>query len=89
MESQEALYNPHPRVVVLYSADWCPECDRVRSLLVENSIKFIEVNTVTDPQAGEFLERTSRRVRLPTVFFPDGTMSVEPSNDEIIRHLPR
>ena len=89
MDSQPGPYNSHPDKIMFYAADWCPECDRVRSFLVGRGVEFIEVDTAKNPAAVEFLEHMLRRVRLPTIIFPDGTMSVEPSNDEIARHLAR
>jgi hypothetical protein len=51
-------------------------------------IKYGQVDTA-GPKAYEFLEKILRRVRLPTLFFPDGSMSVEPTDEELARHLPR
>jgi len=83
------LYNQHPDVVMIYSADWCPDCRRVRAYLDERGIKYTQVDTAKDPKAYQFLEQILRRVRLPTLFFPDGSMAVEPTDEELARHLPR
>ena len=88
MAQDENLYTTHPDIVVLYAAAWCPDCDRVRSVIEQSGVEFLEVDVAKDARAGEFLEKLLRRVRLPTIFFPDGGMSVEPSNEEVARHLP-
>ena len=88
MAQPSNLYNQHPSVVVLYTADWCPDCRRVRSYLDDRGISYMEVNAGKDAKAYEFLERILRRVRLPAVFFPDGSMAVEPTDAELQRRLP-
>jgi len=89
MAKRSNLYNQHPDVVMLYSADWCPDCRRVRASLDARGIKYTQVDTARDPKAYEFLEKILRRVRLPALFFPDGSMAIEPSNEELDRHLLR
>ena len=89
MAKPSNLYNQHPDIVMLYTADWCPDCRRVSSYLDARGIKYVRVDTGKDPKAYEFLEKILRRVRLPTLFFPDGSMSVEPTDEELARHLPR
>ena len=88
MASETDLYNPHPGSLVLYGAEWCPDCRRVRAFLDGRGINYTEVDAGKDPQAYAFLEKILRRVRLPALFFPDGTMAVEPSDTELARRLP-
>lgn len=88
MTDRADLYNQHPTTIVLYSAEWCPDCRRVRAYLDSRGIPYSEVDAGKDPQAYNFLERILRRVRLPALFFPDGTMAVEPTDAELARRLP-
>ncbi|MBU5688389.1 MAG: glutaredoxin family protein [Candidatus Aenigmarchaeota archaeon] len=47
--------------VILYSADWCPWCQRTKMFLKENKIKFKEVNVDKDPNAArELIEKTGQ-----------------------------
>jgi glutaredoxin len=89
MPRKSNLYSQHPTTTVLYEASWCPDCRRVRSFLDERGIKYTAVDAGKDPKAYAFLEQILRRVRLPAVFFPDGSMAVEPSESELARHFPR
>jgi mycoredoxin len=36
-----------------------------------------------DRDAFAFVEKLTRRVRIPTIVFPDGTIMVEPSDSEL------
>jgi glutaredoxin len=88
MAEESDLYNQHPSGIVLYVAGWCPDCRRVRAWLDGRRILYTEVDAGKDRRAHDFLEQILRRVRLPAVFFPDGTMAVEPSDAELARRLP-
>jgi glutaredoxin len=87
MAKPSNLYSQHPDVIMVYGADWCPDCLRVQAFLDQQGVKYTLVDTGADPQAYEFLEKILRRVRLPTLFFPDGSMAVEPSKEDLARRL--
>ena len=87
MPEESDRYNQHPTTIVVYSAEWCPDCGRVRGFLDGRGITYLEVDAGKDPLAYQFLEKILRRVRLPALFFPDGTMAVEPSDGELARRL--
>jgi len=89
MSNKSNLYNTHPDVLVVYSADWCPDCVRVQAYLDQQGVKYTRVDAGRDPTAYDFLEKILRRVRLPTLFFPDGSMAVEPSKEDLARRLAR
>lgn len=84
MSENKDLYTQKPGQVVMYSASWCPDCQRSRAVLQESGRPYLEVDIGKDPQAFPFLEKFVRRVRVPAIFFPDGVLLVEPS-DEILR----
>ena len=47
--------------VILYSADWCPWCQRTKMFLKENKVKFIEKNVDKNPDAArELIEKTGQ-----------------------------
>jgi glutaredoxin len=83
MTDNTDLYNPKPSGIVIYSASWCPDCKRSKRLLDEHKIKYIEVDIGKDNAAFMFVEKLTRRVRIPTIVFPDGTLMVEPENAEL------
>jgi glutaredoxin len=81
------LYNPNPSVIVVYSTTWCPDCKRSRAFLTTKKIKHIEIDLGKDRDAFIFVERLTRRVRIPTIIFPDGTILIEPSDEELGQKL--
>ncbi|MCS7134902.1 MAG: glutaredoxin family protein [Candidatus Aenigmarchaeota archaeon] len=47
--------------VILYSAEWCPWCQMTKKFLIENKIKFKEVNVDKSPEAVvELIEKTGQ-----------------------------
>jgi glutaredoxin len=87
MAENSDLYNPRPACIVLYSATWCPDCKRSKKFLDEHKIKYLDVDIGRDNEAFMFVEKLARRVRIPTIIFPDGAIMVEPSDEELKRKL--
>jgi glutaredoxin len=87
MTAIKDLYNPNPSQLVMYSTTWCPDCKRSRSYLTDHNIPHLEVDIGKDNDAFMFVERLTRRVRIPTLVFPDGTVMIEPSDDELARYF--
>lgn len=57
--------------VTLYSALWCPYCQRAKQLLREKRIAFTEIDVDADPKRrAEMIERSGRRT-VPQIFFGD------------------
>jgi glutaredoxin len=83
MTNSSDLYNPQPSSIVVYSTTWCPDCRRSRAFLSANKIQHIEVDIGKDREAFSFVEKLTRRVRIPTIIFPDGTVLIEPSDEEL------
>lgn len=87
MPADKDLYNLHPSKLIMYSTSWCPDCRRTRKFLEDHQANFIEVDIGKDNEAFLFIEQTTRRVRIPTLIFPDGTVMVEPSDEELTEKL--
>lgn len=81
------LYNPKPSGIVMYSASWCPDCKRTRKFLDDHKIKYRDIDIGKDNEAFLFIERLTRRVRIPTLVFPDGFSLVEPTDPDLARKL--
>ena len=85
--SERDAYNTHPSTIVMYSASWCPDCKRSKSLLDSRGIKYLEVDIGRDNEAFLFIEKLTRRVRIPTIIFPDSSILIEPSDDDLAHKL--
>ena len=83
MDENKDLYNAHPSTIVMYSTSWCPDCKRSRAYLESHHINYKDIDIGKDNQAFLFVEKLTRRVRIPTLIFPDGTILVEPSDEEL------
>ena len=67
----------------MYSTTWCPDCRRSRVFMAAQNVNHIEVDIGKDQDAFTFIEKLTRRVRIPTIVFPDGTILIEPSDEEL------
>lgn len=82
------LYTTTPKQIVLYSTTWCPDCKRTRAFLKERKIEFLDIDIGKDNAAMTFLEGISKqRIHIPTVIFPDGTILIEPTDDDLHKKL--
>jgi glutaredoxin len=72
---------------VLYSTSWCPDCKRSKAFLERHNIEYLDIDIGKDNDAFVFIEKLTRRVRIPTLVFPDGTIMVEPGDDALQHKL--
>lgn len=79
--------NPKPSKIVMYTASWCPDCKRSKAFLDDRGIEHLEVDIGKDNESYRFLERITRRVRIPTIIFPDGTLMIEPADSTLAAKL--
>jgi glutaredoxin len=73
--------------VTFYSADWCSDCRRSKSLMntlgVEYELKDVEHN----PEFAVEAEQIAGRKNIPVIQFADGKFLVEPSDAELHAEL--
>lgn len=74
--------------IVVYGAHWCPDCRRSKLFLGEHQIPYQWVDIEEDQEAEQFIvEKNNGKRIIPTIFFADGTMLVEPTNSELAQKL--
>ena len=75
-------------MVEMYSTNWCPDCLRAKLVLRRLNVDFIEIDIERDKEgyARVLAHNDGRRV-VPTIFFPDGSALVEPSNKALTEHV--
>jgi len=71
--------------VVLYAADWCPDCRHVRDWLNEHHIDFAEVDIEKDPEADRLITDRSYGHRVIPTLDVDGHMYLRPRPEELAR----
>jgi mycoredoxin len=82
------LYNLKPSQIVLYGVSWCGDCHRARKVLAEKQTLYLDIDIDADAKAAEFVVKNAKGFRsVPTIVFPDGTVMIEPSTDELAAKL--
>ncbi len=75
-------------IIVVYGADWCPDCSRAKQYLGEQMVNFRWVDIERDPEARAYVERVNNGKRIiPTIVFEDGSILVEPTSAELAKKL--
>jgi thioredoxin reductase (NADPH) len=78
----------YPDQIVLYGAQWCPDCKRAKQFFGDQRIPFHYVDIENDPDAQEYVAQVNGGMhRIPTIVFPDESIMVEPSNAELAAKL--
>jgi thioredoxin reductase (NADPH) len=78
--------NPGYRVI-LYGADWCPDCRRAKAFLRENEVNFMHVDVDKVPGAtGEVTRLNSGKRIIPTIII-NGEAYSNPDNTTLRRAL--
>jgi glutaredoxin 3 len=58
-------------VVTVYVSDWCPYCQRAKSLLNQKQVVINEINVEGDPKLREEMIARSDRRTVPQIFIGD------------------
>jgi glutaredoxin-like protein len=69
--------------LVVYSADWCPDCRRSKRLLDRLGVDYVLRDVEDDEAAADEAVEVSGRHSIPVVLFPDGHHLVEPTDPEL------
>ncbi len=79
---------PDSNIITIYATEWCWDCRRARKFFDAHGIAYRWVDIDRDPQAEQFVIQTNKGMRsVPTIVFPDGSVLVEPSNQQLERKL--
>ncbi len=84
IERMENLNSLNPAQIVVYATQYCSDCLRAKAFFEANSLAYIPVSLEGNPDATEFVMKMNHGYRsVPTIVFPDGTVLVEPSWQEL------
>lgn len=74
--------------IVFYGANWCPDCRRSKDFLEQHHIAFDYIDIDSVPGAADKVAEINHGLKsIPTIVFPDDTILVEPSNDQLGKQL--
>jgi len=71
--------NPDYRVI-LYGADWCPDCRRAKAFLRENEVNFMHIDVDAVPGAAEEVTRLNKGKRIIPTILINGEAYSNPDN---------
>jgi len=70
--------------IVVYGADWCPDCRMAKAVLDAEGADYEYVDLVADESGADRAEAISGQKHIPVVVFPDGVFYVEPTKAELV-----
>jgi mycoredoxin len=74
--------------LTMYSTSWCGFCRRLKSQLDREGIAYTEVDIESHPEAADFVMQVNDgNQTVPTVLYPDGSASTNPSLAEVKARL--
>ncbi|MEW6350817.1 MAG: glutaredoxin domain-containing protein [Thermodesulfobacteriota bacterium] len=74
--------------LTVYGATWCPDARRSRRFLDAHGVQYTWRDVDLDEDAAAFVRQTNHgQIVVPTIRFPDGSILVEPTDEELGRHL--
>jgi mycoredoxin len=72
------------QTIKFYGTDWCSDCRRSFFYLKRKGIPFEYINIDNDSEGEALVIQLNHGNRsVPTIIFPDGSMLVEPSTEEL------
>lgn len=72
----------------MYGTSWCPDCIRAKAVMRRLKVAYTEIDVDKDKQGYEIVVKHNGGKRIvPTIFFPDGSVLVEPSNKTLSEKL--
>ncbi|HEX2914292.1 MAG TPA: glutaredoxin domain-containing protein [Chloroflexia bacterium] len=74
--------------IVMYGATWCGDCRRAKKFFDSHGVAYQWIDLEQNPDAVDVvLEQNGGRQVIPTIFMPDGSILVEPSNAQLAEKL--
>jgi mycoredoxin len=74
--------------VIFYGTSWCYSSRKARGILDQNHIPYDWIDIDYDEEGRKYVESVNRGFRsVPTLLFPDGSLLVEPTTDELCQKL--
>ena len=79
---------PAPGTVTMFSTTWCGYCQRLKSQLDREGIRYTEVNIEHVPDAADYVMQVNGgNQTVPTLLFPDGSAATNPSLAQVKARL--
>lgn len=80
-ESVERGIQMNSDKLIVYGTNWCGDCYRSKNFLEKMGIDFEFINIDQNREAEKFVLEVNHGLRrVPTIYFEDGSILVEPTN---------
>jgi glutaredoxin len=80
--------NEPVKIDKLYGAAWCADCKRSRDFLDSRQISYNYIDIDSVAGAAEEVSKINKGYKsIPTIVFSDGSVLVEPSNNQLAEKL--
>ncbi len=78
-----------PSQIVMYTTKSCSDCHRAKAFFEANDIEYTVIGLEENLDATEFVMQINNgRRSVPTIIFPDGSILVEPTWEELKVKFP-
>ena len=78
------LYSANPTQIVMYTTEYCSECNRAKAFFEANNVPYLRVELEGNAQATNFVMNINQGYQsVPTSVFPDGSILVEPDWEQL------
>ncbi|HEX9890593.1 MAG TPA: glutaredoxin domain-containing protein [Actinomycetota bacterium] len=75
--------------ITMYGADWCGDCRRAKGLLEALDVPYRYIDVEHDAAMTDAARRIGGSRRIPVIVLSDGSVLVEPSNQDLQEALHR
>ncbi len=83
LDNWQSGYRPPFEGIRVVGSHWSPASHQVKDFLARNNIPYRWLDPETSVEAKQLIESTDSKLKLPCLFFPDGSTLENPSNREI------
>ena len=75
-------------IEIIYGTEWCGDCVRSKKLLDEKEMPYKWIDIDFDEDAKQrAAELNGGKWKVPTIVFSDGSILIEPSDEELSKKL--
>ena len=84
------LYSRNPSQIVMYTTRVCADCHRAKAFFDANGVPYLQITIEGDEEATRFVSDVNQGLHsVPTIIFPDGSLLVEPSWEDLRKKFLR
>ena len=74
--------------IKMYGTTWCGDCKRAKAFFEKHNIEYDWFDTDENEDFENYVKSLNNGNRIvPTILFEDGSMLVEPSDDDLVKKL--